>query len=107
MDAHGKPSTKDYRNHIIKSGLGVLALDPGLYSSRSLWLGAATTANQVGFFRLFESYLRPCLTHAGHVVIESHLSETSRSSRARTQTARLIDRDAKDCPISPPLISSA
>ena len=37
-----------------------------------------------------------------NTVIEFHLSETSRSSRERTRAARLIDRDANDCAISPP-----
>ena len=105
-------------------------------------------------FFVFESYLRPCLTHADHIgtdrslltghnalllrqiardllhallhrynntwtaffltsrrhwwewvsntVIESHLSMTSGSSGAQTRTARLIDRDANNCAISPP-----
>ena len=35
-----------------------------------------------------------------NTVIESHLSETSGSSKAQTRTARLTDRD--DCAISPP-----
>ena len=35
-------------------------------------------------------------------VIEFHLSNTSRSRRARTWIARLVDRDATDCAISPP-----
>ena len=50
---------------------------------------------------------RPFLTSRQHwwervdnTVIEFHPSETSGSSRARTQTARLLDRDANDCAIS-------
>ena len=43
---------------------------------------------------------------ANNTVIESHLSVTSGSSRARTQTARLTDRDANDCAISPPQLKS-
>ena len=37
-----------------------------------------------------------------NTVIESHLSLTSRLRRARTRTARLTDRDANQCAISPP-----
>ena len=35
-------------------------------------------------------------------MIEFHPSTTSESSRERTRAARLIDRDANDCAISPP-----
>ena len=38
-----------------------------------------------------------------NTVIEFHLSITSGSRRTRTQIARLVDRDATDCAISPPL----
>ena len=37
-----------------------------------------------------------------NTVIESHLSVTSGSSRERTWTTHLIDRDSNDCAISPP-----
>ena len=37
-------------------------------------------------------------------MIEFHPFVTSGSSQARTRTARLIDRDANDCAISPPLL---
>ena len=36
-------------------------------------------------------------------VKEFHPSNTSGSSREQTRAARLIDRDANDCAISPPL----
>ena len=35
-------------------------------------------------------------------MIEFHLSNTSGSRQARTRIARLVDRDANDCAISPP-----
>ena len=59
----------------------------------------------------FESKI-PTQNNHGHwwervnnTVVEAHLSVTSRSSRVRTRTARLTDRDAHDCAISPPPIS--
>ena len=41
-----------------------------------------------------------------NIPIESHLFETSGSYRARTRTAHLVDRDANDCAISPPLLNN-
>ena len=51
---------------------------------------------------LFLTSRRHWWERVNNTVIEFHLSETSRSCRAQTQTARLIDRDANDCAISPP-----
>ena len=52
---------------------------------------------------LFGTSRRHWWEQVNNTVLESHLSVTSGSSRAQTQTALLTDRDANDCAISLPL----
>ena len=51
---------------------------------------------------LFSTSRRHWWERVNNTVIESHLSVTSGSRRARTRIARLVDRDANDCAISLP-----
>ena len=52
---------------------------------------------------LFLTSRRHWWEQVNNTVIEFHLSITSSSRRVRTRIALLVDRDAKDCAISPPL----
>ena len=52
---------------------------------------------------LFLTSCRHWWEQLNSTVIEFHLSETSGSRRAQTRIAHLVDRDANDCAISPPL----
>ena len=51
---------------------------------------------------LFLTSRRHWWEHVNNTVIESHLSETSGSYRARTWMDHVADRDATYCAISPP-----
>ena len=50
---------------------------------------------------LFLTSCRHWWERVNNTVIEFHLSVTSGSSQVQTRAARLIDRDANDCAISP------
>ena len=55
---------------------------------------------------LFWTSRRHWWVRVNNIVIEFHLSETSGLSGKRTRIARLVDRDANDCAIPPPLHES-
>ena len=50
---------------------------------------------------LFLTSHRHWWEQVNNTMIESHLSVTSGSRRAQTRIARLVDRDANNCAISP------